>query len=96
MHRYYPGPRREVNESPRGTSETALRKIGRPAAKLVRRKVKERDDRVSLGFWHATANGAVNQERAIEAQDWTELRRNYSAPVAGQFERLDESSSPRT
>ena len=53
--------------------ETALRNA-RQAAKLVRRKVKEHDDRVSLGFWHATANGAVNQERAIEAQDWTQLR----------------------
>jgi hypothetical protein len=87
VHRYYPG-HGEVTVTARD-QRTALR-IGQQAARLVRRKVKERDDRVSLGFWHATANGAVNQERAIEAQDWTELRRNYSAPVAGQFERLME------
>jgi SpoVK/Ycf46/Vps4 family AAA+-type ATPase len=70
-----------------GSNEDAQR-IAKVAAKLVRRKVKERDDRVNLGFWHATANGAINQERAIEAQEWPTLRRNYPAPVAEQLEKL--------
>jgi len=83
--RYYPG-HGEVTVTAR--SQETARRIAQQAAKLLRRKVKERDDRVSLGFWHATANGAVNQERAIEAQDWAQLRGNYSAPVAEQFERL--------
>jgi len=85
LQRYYPGHGAVLVTA--RDPETA-RKVSQQAAKLVRRKVKERDDRVSLGFWHASANGAVNQERAIEAQDWSELRRNYSAPVAEQFERL--------
>jgi hypothetical protein len=87
LHRYYPGHGLVVVTA--RDPETA-RKVGRQAAKLVKRTVKERDDRVSLGFWHASANGAVNQERAIEAQDWSELRRNYSAPVAEQLEKLME------
>jgi hypothetical protein len=87
LHRYYPGHGIAVVTA---RDQQTARKVSRQAAKLVRRKVKERDDRVSLGFWHASANGAVNQERAIEAQDWSELRRNYAAPVAEQFERLME------
>ena len=85
LHRYYPGHGLALVTA--GDPETA-RRVSEQAAKLVRRKVKERDDRVSLGFWHASANGAVNQERAIEAQDWSELRANYAAPVAEQLERL--------
>jgi len=87
IQRYYPG--HGVVTVTAGSREAA-EKIAKQAAKLVRRKVKERDDRVSLGFWHATQNGAVNQERAIEAQEWSELRRNYSAPVAERLERLME------
>lgn len=87
LQRYYPGHGMVLVTA---RSQETAREICRQAAKLVRRNVKQRDDRVSLGFWHATANGAVNQERAIEAQAWTELRRNYSAPVAEQFERLME------
>ena len=87
VQRYYPG-HGEVTVTARD-QETALR-IARQAAKLVRRKVKKHDDRVSLGFWHASQNGAVNQERAIEAPDWTQLRGNYTAPVAEQLERLME------
>ena len=85
IQRYYPG--HGVVMVSAGSNEEAER-IAKLAARLVRRKVKERDDRVSLGFWHGSANGAVNQERAIEAQDWSELRRNYSAPVAEQLEKL--------
>ena len=85
IQRYYPG--HGVVMVTAQSNEDAER-IAKQAARLVRRRVKEQDDRVSLGFWHASANGAVNQERAIEAQEWAELRRNYSAPVAEQLEKL--------
>jgi hypothetical protein len=60
----------------------------RRAAKLVRKKVKQDDERIKFGFWHAGANGAVSQERPIEAPQWPALRGNYAAGVAEQFERL--------
>jgi len=85
IQRYYPGHGVVIVTA---QSNEDAERIAKQAAKLVRRRVKEQDDRVSLGFWHASANGAVNQERAIEAQEWTDLRRNYSAPVAEQLEKL--------
>jgi len=85
IQRYYPGHGVVIVTA---QSNEDAERIAKQAARLVRRRVKEQDDRVSLGFWHASANGAVNQERAIEAQEWTDLRRNYSAPVAEQLEKL--------
>lgn len=69
-------------------SAELARRIAEQAAKRVRKKVKQRDDRVKLGFWHATGGGAVNQERSIEAPDWAEVRGNYAGAVADQLDRL--------
>ncbi|HET9169568.1 MAG TPA: DUF5925 domain-containing protein [Actinospica sp.] len=85
LRRYYPG-HGEVQVTAR--DEETARRVCLEAARLVRRRSRERDDRVTLGFWHSTPKGAVNQERAIEAPNWSELRGNYTAPVATQFERL--------
>ena len=61
------------------------------AAKLVRKKVKQGDDRVKFGFWHAGGkNGASRGERPIEAPAWPALRGNYAAAVTAELERLME------
>ena len=85
VHRYNPGHG--------GVAVTAVtaelaQEVAEQAAKLVRKKVKQSDDRVKLGFWHATNGGAVNQERSIEAPDWAEVRANYSGAVTDQLDRL--------
>ena len=63
-------------------------RICRAAAKLVRKKVKQDEDRVRFGFWHAGAKGAMNRERPIEAPDWASVRPNYAAAVAARLDRL--------
>lgn len=63
-------------------------RICKAAAKLLRKKVKQDDDRVKFGFWHAGPKGALNRERPIEAPDWSAVRANYSADVAGALDRL--------
>ncbi|MFI0479206.1 DUF5925 domain-containing protein [Actinomadura sp. 9N215] len=42
---------------------------------------------VEMGFWHMGTHGPVRNERAITADAWADIRRNYTAPVA---EALDE------
>jgi hypothetical protein len=42
----------------------------------------------SIGFWHASPWGPRRHERTIAARPWTEIRRNYSEPVAGLLDRL--------
>lgn len=85
VHRYSPG---HGGVSASAVTMELAKEIAEQTAKLVRKRVKQRDDRVKLGFWHATAGGAVNQERSIEAPEWPEVRANYSAAVAGRLERL--------
>jgi hypothetical protein len=88
IHRYGPG---HGGVAVSAVTEELSRQVAEQAAKLVRKRVKQRDDRVKLGFWHATGGGAVNQERSIEAPEWAEVRGNYSAAVAGQLDRLMET-----
>lgn len=66
----------------------APERICKAAAKLLRKKVKQDDGRVKFGFWHAGPKGALNRERPIEAPDWSAVRANYSADVAGALDRL--------
>ncbi|MEU8803003.1 DUF5925 domain-containing protein [Spirillospora sp. NPDC048819] len=42
---------------------------------------------VEMGFWHMGSRGPVRNERAITADTWDDIRRNYTAPVA---EALDD------
>jgi hypothetical protein len=37
---------------------------------------------VEMGFWHMGSHGPVRSERAITADSWDDIRRNYTAPVA--------------
>ncbi|WP_306303166.1 DUF5925 domain-containing protein [Actinomadura formosensis] len=37
---------------------------------------------VEMGFWHMGSHGPVRSERAITADAWADIRRNYTAPVA--------------
>ena len=67
--------------------ETAKR-VCKSSAKLVRKKVKQDEGRVKFGFWHAAPNGAMNQERPIEAPDWSSVRANYTGSVATALDRL--------
>ena len=70
------------------TQPETAEEVCKAAAKLVRKKVKQDEDRIKFGFWHAATNGAMNQERPIEAPDWPSVRTNYSADVAGALDRL--------
>ncbi|WP_235206430.1 DUF5925 domain-containing protein [Actinomadura welshii] len=45
---------------------------------------------VEMGFWHMGTHGPVRSERAITADSWDGIRRNYTASVA---EALDEVMS---
>jgi len=45
---------------------------------------------VEMGFWHMGSHGPVRTERAISADSWDDIRRNYTAPVA---DALDEVMS---
>lgn len=85
VQRYYHG--NGVVVATAADPETAER-VCRAAAKLVRKKVKQDDERVKFGFWHAAAKGAMNRERPIEAPDWSAVRANYSEAVATQLDRL--------
>ncbi|WP_083998672.1 DUF5925 domain-containing protein [Actinomadura kijaniata] len=46
------------------------------------------DTNVEMGFWHLSARGPQRNERAISADHWSDIRRNYSAPVAAALERV--------
>ncbi|GAA1539919.1 hypothetical protein GCM10009678_22840 [Actinomadura kijaniata] len=46
------------------------------------------DTNVEMGFWHLSARGPQRNERAISADHWSDIRRNYSAPVATALERI--------
>jgi hypothetical protein len=85
VHRYNPG---HGGVSVSAVSMELAKQIAEQTANLVRKKVKQRDDRVKLGFWHATGGGAVNQERSIEAPEWAEVRGNYPGAAAEQLDRL--------
>ncbi|WP_242884492.1 DUF5925 domain-containing protein [Actinomadura litoris] len=43
---------------------------------------------VEMGFWHMGSHGPVRTERAISADAWAEIRRNYTAPVAEALEEV--------
>ncbi|WP_433334197.1 DUF5925 domain-containing protein [Spirillospora sp. CA-294931] len=40
------------------------------------------ETKVPMGFWHHGAHGPSRSERAISADSWSDIRRNYTAPVA--------------
>ncbi|GLZ03022.1 hypothetical protein Acsp03_04890 [Actinomadura sp. NBRC 104412] len=46
------------------------------------------DTHVEMGFWHMGAHGPVRTERAISADTWQDIRRNYTAPVAEALDRV--------
>ncbi|WP_030169735.1 DUF5925 domain-containing protein [Spirillospora albida] len=41
---------------------------------------------VEMGFWHMGSHGPVRTERAISADAWADIRRNYTAPVAAALD----------
>ena len=43
---------------------------------------------VEIGFWHMAGHGPVRNERAINADAWQDIRRNYTAPVAEALDRV--------
>ncbi|POM27584.1 ATPase family associated with various cellular activities (AAA) [Actinomadura rubteroloni] len=44
------------------------------------------EQNVEMGFWHMGAHGPVRTERAISADSWAQIRRNYTAPVASALD----------
>jgi hypothetical protein len=46
------------------------------------------DDNVEMGFWHMGSHGPVRTERAISADTWQDIRRNYTGPVAEALDRV--------
>jgi len=46
------------------------------------------DERVTIGFWHATNRGAVRRARTITIEPWPRTRRNYSARAATALDQL--------
>jgi hypothetical protein len=46
------------------------------------------DTNVEMGFWHMGSHGPVRTERAISADPWQSIRRNYTAPVAEALDRV--------
>lgn len=46
------------------------------------------EEATSIGFWHLTPHGGTRIVRSIATTPWSEIRRNYSAPVAGALDRL--------
>jgi hypothetical protein len=47
------------------------------------------DQHVQMGFWYLTAmNGGLRNERAISAEPWAAIRRNYSGTVTGPLDRV--------
>ncbi|MEU5877759.1 DUF5925 domain-containing protein [Spirillospora sp. NPDC047279] len=49
---------------------------------------KEDESAVQMGFWHLGGRGPIRSERTISADDWTEIRRNYTAPVAAALDQV--------
>ncbi|TDD61940.1 ATP-binding protein [Actinomadura rubrisoli] len=43
---------------------------------------------VEMGFWHMGSHGPVRTERAISADSWDDIRRNYTAPVADALDAV--------
>lgn len=43
---------------------------------------------VEMGFWHMGTHGPVRSERAITADSWADIRRNYTAPVAAALDEV--------
>src|SRR5690606_29931497 len=43
---------------------------------------------VEMGFWHRGGRGPVRSERAITADSWADIRRNYTAPVAAALDEV--------
>ena len=68
-------------------SADLAREVAERAAKLVAKRIKEKDDAVRMGFWHL-GNTAQRQVRAIEAPSWDQVRRNYASNVASRLERV--------
>jgi hypothetical protein len=46
------------------------------------------ETKVRMGFWHLTSQGANRTERAISADVWADIRRNYTASVAAALDRV--------
>ncbi|MFC5745128.1 DUF5925 domain-containing protein [Actinomadura rugatobispora] len=46
------------------------------------------DANVEMGFWHMGSRGPVRTGRAISADAWQDIRRNYTAPVAEALDRV--------
>lgn len=48
-----------------------------------------KDEAVAMGFWYFSARrGPYRTTRAITAAPWEDIRRNYTGPTAGAFDRL--------
>ncbi|RKS76851.1 ATPase family protein associated with various cellular activities (AAA) [Actinomadura pelletieri DSM 43383] len=43
---------------------------------------------VEMGFWHMGTHGPTRSERTIAADAWTDIRRNYTAPVAEALDKV--------
>jgi hypothetical protein len=69
-------------------SAELAQEVAQRAAKLVSKRVKEAQNTVQMGFWHASSGNAQRQVRAIEAPAWKDVKRNYAANVAAQLERI--------
>lgn len=67
------------------TGRAVLKKVVRGAAA----DPPPRDEAVAMGFWYLSARrGPYRTTRTIAAAPWEEIRRNYTGPTAGAFDRL--------
>lgn len=65
-------------------AETVLEECVRDATEPP----KTDETNVEMGFWHMGSHGPVRTERAISADAWQDIRRNYTAPVAEALDRV--------
>jgi hypothetical protein len=52
-------------------------------------------DRVTIGFWHLSVQGPRRRPRAIDADDWSRIRGNYTGKVAATADTLMSLTADR-
>ncbi|MCF6522497.1 DUF5925 domain-containing protein [Streptomyces sp. JJ36] len=85
-----------VNRWSQGAEVTVTAVSGELAEARLREAVEDAEDEpepqpdtVPMGFWyHSPRRGPYRTTRTITAGSWGEVRRNYSAPVAGELDGL--------
>lgn len=70
------------------TSDELARQVLLDAVKGAAEDLPPAEEATSIGFWHLTPHGGTRIVRSIATTPWSDIRRNYSTPVAGSLDRL--------